>query len=311
MIKEINEIPFSQEIVKEIIRLHDEEYMSISKIAKQLHLSLAKLLKCTKSGLIRFKKTKDELLQKRATGVKVSEETKKKISESRKKYIALHPDSMPYKKYHYTNGESYAEKYFREWMEKENIPFIAQQQLYIYTLDFVIGSIDLEIDGEQHYHDNRIIESDKRRTEYIESQGFKVIRIRWADYKKLSQEEQHEYLERLKITLTTDNKLNDNFVINEGKLKKVYGKCQYCGGDILSKWNKKFCSSECTNLYHLLPALNKLNNKGNKKELISNFIKQLIEELKTTSANKLSKKYNVSHTTIKRWIDKAKQRGII
>src|SRR3546814_4629172 len=49
----------------------------------------------------------------------------------------------------------------------------------IYSLDFAIipSKIDLEIDGEQHYVDQRIVDSDKRRTEYLESLGWKTIRV--------------------------------------------------------------------------------------------------------------------------------------
>lgn len=173
-----------------------------------------------------------------------SEETKRKISESRKKYLLEHPDKIPYKLNHYSKGESYAEKYFREWMQKEEIGFIPQQQVGLYALDFLVGNIDLEIDGEQHYVDGRIKDSDIRRNEYVESQGFKVIRIRWSDYQKLSQEEKHDYLERLKVALTTDNEINDNFIIDGGKLKRIYRHCKKCGKPIYKRENV-YCSSEC------------------------------------------------------------------
>lgn len=111
-----------------------------------------------------------------------SDETKRKISEARRKYISEHPESMPYIKYHHSKGESYAERYFRKILEKCNISFKQEVRVGTYSLDFLIGNIDLEIDGEQHYTDKRIIESDKRRTKLLEERGYVVKRVRWSHY---------------------------------------------------------------------------------------------------------------------------------
>lgn len=71
---------------------------------------------------------------------------------------------MPFIKYNFYKGGSYAETYFEHFLIENNIDFIAEKKEKYYSLDFAIGNIDLEIDGEQHYNFNRIIESDKRRT---------------------------------------------------------------------------------------------------------------------------------------------------
>lgn len=294
---------FTEETIKEIVRLHDEELLSVRKIAKKLDIAASTIFNYCVSGDIRFKKDGRDFVANSNRGKHHTEKTKRKISESRKRYIEEHPDSMPYKKYHYTNGESYAERYFREWMEKESIKYLAQQQLGLYTLDFLVGNIDLEIDGEQHCNDKRIVESDERRNKYVEEQGLKVIRVRWSHYKKLSQEEKHDFLERLKAALTTDNQLNESFKIDEGKLKKVYGKCKKCGGAILSKTNKAFCSVKCSYI-------------GSTKSNISvddymteDFYKKLIKDSKNSKVCDLSKKYGVSHTSIRRWLNTAKELG--
>ena len=44
-----------------------------------------------------------------------SNETKEKISISRKKYLSEHPDQVPYLLNHYSKGESYPEKYFEKY----------------------------------------------------------------------------------------------------------------------------------------------------------------------------------------------------
>lgn len=117
----------------------------------------------------------------------LSQETKDKISKSRIKYLTENPDMVPYKLNHYSKGPSYPERYWKKILDKANIKYVMQYPIHTYQLDFALveEKIDIEIDGDQHYLDPRIIESDKRRNEYLESLGWKIIRVRWSDYKKL------------------------------------------------------------------------------------------------------------------------------
>lgn len=120
-------------------------------------------------------------------GKKHSEETKDKISKSRKKFIEENPHMSPWVYSHYTKRKSYAERYWKKIFTTFGLNFEEQHPVSRYCLDFAVleYKIDIEIDGEQHYHDQKIVKSDIRRTEYLESVGWKVIRIRWSDYKKL------------------------------------------------------------------------------------------------------------------------------
>ena len=126
-----------------------------------------------------------------------SEETKKKISEARKKYLLENPDKVPYRLNHYSKGRSYPEEYWKIVLDSNNISYVEQYPIGLYQLDFAIldQKIDLEIDGSQHYCDQRIVESDKRRTEYLESLGWKVIRVNWSEYQKMVDKKQFvEYI---------------------------------------------------------------------------------------------------------------------
>ena len=116
-----------------------------------------------------------------------SEETKKKISDARKKFLELNPDKVPYVINH-RSRESYPEKYFAECLSNTGI--LKQYRLGRYALDFANPSEKryLEIDGEQHYLDQRIVEHDKTRTRYLESHGWFGMRVRWSEYQKLSEE---------------------------------------------------------------------------------------------------------------------------
>ena len=112
------------------------------------------------------------------------QETKDKISNSRKKYLEEHPDKIPFKLNH-SSKQSYPEKYFEELFVKENIPLQYHKQISRYELDFYNEDLMkyVEIDGEQHYSDY-MIKHDIERTLYLEKIGWKGIRIRWSDYKK-------------------------------------------------------------------------------------------------------------------------------
>ena len=115
----------------------------------------------------------------------LSEETKKKISESRIKFLRENPDMVPYKLNHYSKGRSYPEEYWKIILDSHGVSYTEQYQVGPYQLDFVIGNTDLEIDGDQHYLDKRVVASDKRRNEYLENLGWKIVRIKWSDYQKL------------------------------------------------------------------------------------------------------------------------------
>lgn len=122
-----------------------------------------------------------------STGRKHTDDAKRRISESRIRFLRENPHMVPYKLNHYTNGRSYAEEYWKAVLDSNNLVYEEQFQIGPYQLDFAFPDkkIDLEIDGDQHYLDPRIIESDKRRNEYFRALGWKVIRIKWSDYQKL------------------------------------------------------------------------------------------------------------------------------
>ena len=126
-----------------------------------------------------------------------TEETKKKISESRIKFLRENPDMVPYKLNHYSKGRSYAEEYWKVVLDSRDMIYKEQHQIGPYQLDFafVDQKIDLEIDGDQHHLDKRVVESDKRRNQYLEELGWKTIRVKWSEYKKLTNK--NEYVDNV------------------------------------------------------------------------------------------------------------------
>ena len=130
-------------------------------------------------------------------GRKHSEETKKRLSETMKRKIAEGSFIVPYKRNH-SSKVSYPEKYFMEVFKE--LPVKYNYQVGLYQLDFAIPEkkIYVEIDGEQHYVDKRIIKHDKERTEKLNALGWNCLRrVRWSEFQKLSQNEKANYCDEL------------------------------------------------------------------------------------------------------------------
>ena len=128
-----------------------------------------------------------------------SDSAKQKLREARLNYLSRNPDKVPSLLNH-SSKTSYPELYFSELFEIENIPLKHHKQISYYQLDFYNEEcmLDIEIDGEQHYVDERIVESDKRRSRYLEDLGWTVFRIRWAEYQRMSLQEKQEVVDHIK-----------------------------------------------------------------------------------------------------------------
>lgn len=134
-----------------------------------------------------------------SSGRKHSEETKKRLSKHRIEFLKENPDMVPYKLNHYSKGPSYPEIYWKGILDAHNVDYVEEYQISSYSLDFALvdKKIDLEIDGEQHYLDQRIVESDIRRTEFLENEGWTIIRIRWSEYQKLDRRKKEIFVRKI------------------------------------------------------------------------------------------------------------------
>lgn len=123
--------------------------------------------------------------------------TKEKISKSRIKFLDANPHMVPYVLNHKSKGESYPERYWREVLTTAGIEFEQELRVSRYRIDFAVGKIALEIDGEQHYVDERVKRSDKQRNSTLADLGWQTIRVRWAEYQRLSDRARGEFRIRL------------------------------------------------------------------------------------------------------------------
>ena len=213
---------------------------------------------------------------------KHTEETKKKISEARKKYLQKNPDKVPYLLNHHSRGESYPEKYFREILEKTDLNFEINYPYSIYELDFAFleKSIDLEIDGSQHTDDIKIVKSNLIRDAYMKERLWTTIRVDWREYQKMERSEKEKYIKIL-IDYIKEKQFIIPIIIN----KEKNSICE-CGN--VKHYRSKQCS-KCSKLKQ-----RKVKDRPDKNELL-----KMINE---TSLESVGRKYGVTGKAIKKWL---------
>jgi len=170
---------------EEIQKFHDTG-KTWREISEKFGVCIASIAKASKRGDFkprnRSQATKLSLAKTPRT---LSQETRDKISVSRKRFLEENPHMVPYLLNHYSKGDSYPEKYFEECLIGSN--FVKKFRVNTYELDFadIERKIDLEIDGGQHTCDPRIVEHDIKRNAFLIEKGWKVIRINWPEFQKL------------------------------------------------------------------------------------------------------------------------------
>lgn len=108
--------------------------------------------------------------------IKHDEHHRKKLSETAKKNMAI----GKIKPWNSRNIKSYAERFWETVLLNNDIKYEREKHVGRYFLDFVIGFVDLEIDGKQHEYDDRK-KSDEERDAYLTSIGYSVYRIKWNE----------------------------------------------------------------------------------------------------------------------------------
>jgi very-short-patch-repair endonuclease len=251
-------------------------------ILKEFNLSNNTLCKAVKLGYFKTRsKSETCRLYSKLNPRKHTKETKNKISIARKKYLIENPDKVPYKLNHYSKGESYPEKYFNKIFSKQPINYIKELPVKYYSLDFAFdGKINVEIDGEQHYVDERIIKSNQERDEYLQNKGWKIIRIRWAKYKKMSKKEKLRFIADLYEALKFGN---GDIKISDYLTEKKYF-CE-CGQQI------RRGSTQCQKCYSI---------KQRKVERPSQ--EQLLQEIKELGYSATGRRYGVSDNAVRKWL---------
>lgn len=176
-----------------------------------------------------------------------TDETKKKISETRIAYLKLNPDKVPYKLNH-KSKETYPEKYFKECLPGFIYQYHIEETLYHADFCNPYEKMIIEIDGEQHYVDKKMVEHDVKRTAVLEELGWKIIRIRWRDFQRLDRIDKEEIVKKL-----NEHKI-DGFDMSTYVKPKKMNKCLDCGCDIHRNANRCI---KCCGAKHIKFNLNK------------------------------------------------------
>ena len=78
-------------------------------------------------------------------------------------------------------------------LTEAKIQFQEQVDVGPYQADFLIGKIDLEIDGLQHRSNKKRIDHDIKRDKYFENLGYTVVRVPMNYHKFKSKKQQDKF----------------------------------------------------------------------------------------------------------------------
>lgn len=152
-------------------------------ITREFGINTNLIIKAVKNGWLKTRTTSEALVLSLKTKPRkpISEETRKKISDSMTKYYQKNPDKIPYRIYHSTK-RSIPELIFEKALKDNNFTFEAEYPAGIYQYDFALVNekIDIEIDGDTHKKE-KVLKKDKRRDEWSIERGWRVLRISASD----------------------------------------------------------------------------------------------------------------------------------
>lgn len=168
---------FKKEDIENVRKLYNIEKLSAREIVAK---GFNKTLVCfSLRGRRRSTSESNKLAQEKYPR-KLSDETKKRISDKRKKWLNEHKDQHNWR----YNFESYPEKIIRQFFETLQIDVIAEYTPHDFDrhfkIDFAIinKKIAIEINGNQHYKRNGDFNDYHiNRQSYIMSKGWLVVNI--------------------------------------------------------------------------------------------------------------------------------------
>lgn len=231
----------------------------------------------------------------------MSEEHKRNISKARIAYLAEHPDKVPYRLYHSSNYISYPHKRLMKALTDIGIiDWISEYQVYLYSYDIAFPDlkIDVEIDGNTHKSES-VIGIDTRRDEYSKTHGWVVLRFTAFDVKNNLDICVNKIIETIyKLNPLYKPYDKDTWELIKSKLRtyKVHidpKVCKCCSCEFIpSRKEQVFCSNSCGSIYRNM----NICKRPSKDILIDDLIN-------LDTFVKISKKYEVSDKTIRKWVD--------
>jgi len=221
-----------------------------------------------------------ECISKECSGRSHSEETKKIISEKRKKWLKNNPEKHPWK-----NNKKFLSKpceKLKKDLTKYGILFSEEiepleEKFYAIDIAIIEKGIGLEVNGNQHYNNDKTLKDYyQKRKELIEEKGWKLYDIHYTKvYDNI-------FITNLvKKIKGEDINLDLDFQLKEKKINK----CVDCGSKI--QYKSKRCES-----------CEKINRRKTKRP----DYKALVKDVKELGYTGTGRKYGVSDNAIRKWL---------
>ena len=239
---------------------------------------------------IRTEEEVKDIMNELTPRVKLSEETKLKISEKRKQYLKDNPDKHPWKKD--TKFKSVPCENFKKVLEELNIKYLPEHtpsddRAFSIDISLPQYKMAIEINGNQHYNrDGSLKPYYQERHDFISNLGYEVHELHYS-----------LFFDKEKMI-----NLINSIIANKPLFDFDYE------GYLIEKLNKKvILCIDCNT--HLV-----CNNKANLCRKCSNIklrkverpdIETLIKEIAEFGYRGTGKKYGVSDNAIRKWIKKA------
>lgn len=190
---------------EEIQKSYNQEFISYKVLNKKFGISNGLIQSAIKKGLF--------IPRSHSQAIKIASKnplTKQKKSHAAKQRLRIHPEQHPLilgRNKHHNKQRTYPQQFLFQWLNKNSIKFIQQYNFLTYKLDFYIQTIskrkiDLQIDGQCHFQDQRRVNHDTKRNKEILECGLQIKRIRWSDFRKLNKNDSVKFLQDLKLFLT-------------------------------------------------------------------------------------------------------------
>ena len=269
-----------------------EEYnsgISLKTLCINYKSTFATLKRFLKDNSVHIRTEKEMCAIKSANSSKLrhTEETKKKMSDNRKKYLKDNPDKHPWKKD--TKFKSLPCENFKKVLDELNIKYLPEhtpsdERAFSSDISLPQYKIAIEINGNQHYNRDGSLQSYyQERHDFISNIGYEVHELHYSLF--FDKEKMINLINSLISNKPLFDFDYDNYLIEKLNKKKSF--CN-CGVEI---WKNNTNCNKCASL---------LRRKTDRPE-----IDILLAEVEELGYRGTGKKYGVSDTAIKKWIKKA------
>lgn len=170
--------------------------------------------------------------------MKHTEESKRKISEKRKKWLAENPDKHPWKSSNKFKSKP-CEK-AKEFLKQMNIQFIGEYDPKINGRNFSIDialpdkKIAIEINGNQHYEKTGELKPYyQKRQDLLEADGWTVYQVHYSACFNLE-----KWSDFANILKNSSKKVEFDYFNYVPRIKKMWF-CMICGAE--TKYKRKYC----------------------------------------------------------------------